>query len=37
MTEEIFGPVVTIYVYEDDKMDETIELLKNTSSKTIKI
>lgn len=31
MSEEIFGPVVTIYVYEDDKMDETIELLKNTS------
>lgn len=31
MTEEIFGPVVTIYVYEDDKMYETIELLKNTS------
>jgi 1-pyrroline-5-carboxylate dehydrogenase len=26
MREEIFGPVLTIYVYEDEKMDETLEL-----------
>ncbi len=31
MCEEIFGPVLTIYVYEDDKFEETIELL-NVSS-----
>ena len=24
MKEEIFGPVLTVYVYEDDKIDETI-------------
>ena len=26
MEEEIFGPVLTIYVYEDEKFDETLEL-----------
>ncbi|QZY55152.1 L-glutamate gamma-semialdehyde dehydrogenase [Crassaminicella profunda] len=26
MTEEIFGPVLTIYVYEDEKIEETIKL-----------
>ncbi len=31
MEEEIFGPVMTIYVYEDDKLDETLELCDNTS------
>ena len=31
MEEEIFGPVLTIYVYEDDKLDETLELLDTTS------
>lgn len=31
MVEEIFGPVLTIYVYEDDKFEETLELC-NTSS-----
>lgn len=25
MQEEIFGPVLTIYVYEDDKLDETLD------------
>ncbi|OQB23889.1 MAG: 1-pyrroline-5-carboxylate dehydrogenase 1 [Firmicutes bacterium ADurb.Bin182] len=25
MVEEIFGPVLTIYVYDDDKLDETLE------------
>ncbi len=31
MQEEIFGPVLTIYVYEDEKFDETLELCNNTS------
>ena len=31
MKEEIFGPVLTIYVYEDDKFDETLELCDTTS------
>lgn len=29
--EEIFGPVLTIYVYEDDKFDEALELCDTTS------
>ena len=31
MVEEIFGPVITIYVYEDDKYEETLELCDRTS------
>ena len=31
MEEEIFGPVFTIYVYEDQKFDETLELCDTTS------
>lgn len=31
MVEEIFGPVITIYVYEDDKYEETLDILDNTS------
>ncbi|WP_069659348.1 L-glutamate gamma-semialdehyde dehydrogenase [Arcticibacter eurypsychrophilus] len=31
MCEEIFGPVLTLYVYDDEKLDETIELLDKTS------
>lgn len=31
MCEEIFGPVVTIHVYDDDRYDETIDLLNRTS------
>ncbi len=31
MEEEIFGPVLTIYVYDDDKFEETLELCDNTS------
>jgi len=31
MQEEIFGPVLTIYPYDDDKFDETLELCDTTS------
>ena len=31
MCEEIFGPVITIYVYDEDKFEETLELVDNTS------
>ncbi|MDA3833818.1 MAG: L-glutamate gamma-semialdehyde dehydrogenase [Spirochaetales bacterium] len=31
MEEELFGPVLTIYVYEDDKVSETVEILNDTS------
>ncbi len=31
MEEEIFGPVITVYVYEDDKYEETLELCDKTS------
>ncbi len=31
MCEEIFGPVLTIHVYDADKFEETLELLDNTS------
>lgn len=31
MTTELFGPVVTVYVYEDSKWSETLTLLDNTS------
>ncbi|RMF65107.1 MAG: L-glutamate gamma-semialdehyde dehydrogenase [Bacteroidetes bacterium] len=31
MCEEIFGPVVTIYVYPDERFDETVTLLDQTS------
>ena len=31
MTEEIFGPVLTIFVYDDDKLDETLALMDATS------
>ncbi len=31
MVEEIFGPVLTIYVYEDDRLDETLALCDETS------
>ena len=28
MVEEIFGPVITIYVYDDNKYEETLELVR---------
>lgn len=31
MVEEIFGPVITIYVYDDAKYEETLELCDQTS------
>ena len=31
MEEEIFGPVLTIYLYESDALDETIDLIDKTS------
>jgi 1-pyrroline-5-carboxylate dehydrogenase len=31
MCEEIFGPVLTIYVYEDDQWEETLALVDSTS------
>ena len=31
MEEELFGPVLTIYVYNADKFEETLDLLDNTS------
>ncbi|MBK6838618.1 MAG: L-glutamate gamma-semialdehyde dehydrogenase [Bacteroidetes bacterium] len=30
MCEELFGPVLTIYVYEDDKFEETLDLVDTT-------
>jgi 1-pyrroline-5-carboxylate dehydrogenase len=30
MCEEIFGPVLTIFVYDDDKYEETLKLVDNT-------
>lgn len=31
MVEEIFGPIMTVYVYDDDKFDEALELCDTTS------
>jgi 1-pyrroline-5-carboxylate dehydrogenase len=31
MEEEIFGPILTVYVYPDDQYEETLTLLDNTS------
>lgn len=31
MEEEIFGPVISVYVYEDDKFEETLEICDQTS------
>lgn len=31
MVEELFGPVLTVYVYEDAKFEETLDIVDNTS------
>ena len=31
MEEELFGPVITIFVYDDEKVDETLDILDQTS------
>lgn len=31
MREELFGPVLTVYIYEDDKWEETLHLVDTTS------
>src|SRR5690554_1199830 len=31
MKEELFGPVLTLYVYQDDKLNETLDILDDTS------
>ncbi len=31
MEEEIFGPILTIYLYEDEKLEDTLDILDNTS------
>ncbi|MFA9391673.1 MAG: L-glutamate gamma-semialdehyde dehydrogenase [Prolixibacteraceae bacterium] len=31
MEEELFGPVLTVFVYDDEKLDETLDMLDNTS------
>jgi len=31
MEEELFGPILTIYVYDHNKFEETIDLVDNTS------
>lgn len=31
MREELFGPVLTVYVYEPDKVEETLDILDHTS------
>src|SRR5690625_7650649 len=31
MKEEIFGPVITLYVYKDDELDEAMDLCDSTS------
>jgi 1-pyrroline-5-carboxylate dehydrogenase len=32
MHDEIFGPVLSVYIYEPDKYEQTIELVNNTSA-----
>ncbi|MHB0773879.1 L-glutamate gamma-semialdehyde dehydrogenase [Bradyrhizobium sp. 1.29L] len=32
MCDELFGPVLTVFVYEDDEWDETLELVDSTSN-----
>ena len=32
MTEEAFGPILTVFVYEDNELDEAIELCRASTS-----
>ena len=32
MCEELFGPVLTIYIYDENKYEETLKLVDSTSS-----
>ncbi len=32
MHEELFGPIITIYVYDDNKLEETMDILDNGST-----
>ena len=32
MTEEIFGPVLSAYVYDDDQLEETLELVDSSTA-----
>ena len=32
MSEELFGPVLTIYVYDENKYEETLKLVDSTSA-----
>ncbi|HMO63421.1 MAG TPA: L-glutamate gamma-semialdehyde dehydrogenase [Ferruginibacter sp.] len=32
MCEEIFGPVLTVYIYDENKFDDTLKLVDNTSA-----
>ena len=34
MCEEIFGPVITIFVYHEDKWEETLKIVDKTSEYT---
>lgn len=31
MTEEIFGPVLTVYVYKDSEIDATMKLIETST------
>lgn len=31
MTEEIFAPILTVFVYEDDRLDDTLDIVDQTS------
>ncbi len=37
MKEEIFGPIITIYVYEDENYEETLHLCDTTSTYGLKL
>ncbi len=32
MCEELFGPVLTIYIYDDNKFEKTLDLINTTSN-----